>query len=178
LHRELSEYDPAAATRIRPADGQRIQRALEVLEITGRPLSELQSQTLPSAFAFATFVLSPFERPELYARLDDRFLGMVRGGLVEEVGALYRRGDLNADLPSLRAVGYRQVWRHVAGEYSLEEAVRAGQRATRQLARRQLTWLRTEIGAQWVRSVADQELVMISPVFAQVAGCGTRGTVC
>ena len=178
LHRQLAERDPAAAARIRPTDGQRIQRALEVFEVTGRPLSALQAQTVPSAFGFATFVLSPFERPELYARLDDRFLGMVRSGLVEEVAALHRRGDLDAALPSLRAVGYRQIWRHVAGEHSLQEAVAAGQRATRQLAKRQLTWLRTETGAQWVRSVADQELVTISRVFAQVADCGTRGTLC
>ena len=178
LHRELAERDPTSAARIGPGDGQRIQRALEVIEVTGKPLSELQAQTVPSALSFATFVLSPFERPELYARLDARFLEMVRAGLVDEVRALHGRGDLHADLPALRAVGYRQIWQYVTGQCSLEEAVRAGQRATRQLAKRQLTWLRAERDAHWIRSLADQELVMISPVIAQAAGCGTRGTVC
>jgi tRNA dimethylallyltransferase len=178
LHGELVRRDPVAASRIRPADGQRIQRALEVLELTGRPLSALQAETAPAAIATRAFALSPYERPELYARLDARFIEMLERGLVDEVRSLRDRGDLHADLPSLRAVGYRQIWRHLAGACALDEAVVAAQRATRQLAKRQLTWLRGETGVQWIRSLADQELVTIARVIAQVAGCSPSGSVC
>ena len=95
-----------------------------------------------------------------------------------EVRTLYERGDLHADLPSLRAVGYRQIWQHLAGACALADAIASGQRATRQLAKRQLTWLKGEIGVQWIRSLADQELVMISAVIAQVADCGSTETLC
>jgi tRNA dimethylallyltransferase len=122
--------------------------------------------------------LLPYERAELYARLDARFHDMLARGLVDEVRALRARGDLHADLPSLRAVGYRQIWQHLAGEYALEAAVARGQRATRQLAKRQLTWLKAETGVQWIRSLADQELVTISRVIAQVADCGSNETLC
>jgi tRNA dimethylallyltransferase len=178
LHAELAQRDPLAASRIHPADGQRIQRALEVLELTGRPLSALQAEASPSSIATEAFALLPFGRPELYARLDARFREMLARGFVDEVRSLHARGDLHADLPSLRAVGYRQIWRHLAGECALEEAVAAAQRATRQLAKRQLTWLRAEPGVRWIRSLADQELVTISQVIAQVAGCGPSGSVC
>ena len=178
LHEALAQRDPVAASRIQPADGQRIQRALEVLELTGRRLSELQAETTPAPFATAAFALLPVERAELYARLNARFLDMCEHGLVAEVRTLYERGDLHADLPSLRAVGYRQIWQHLAGEYALADAIASGQRATRQLAKRQLTWLKAETGVQWIRSLADQELVMISGVIAQVADCGRSETLC
>ena len=178
LHAELARLDPVAASRIQPADGQRIQRALEVLEVTGRRLSDLHAATTPPPFATAAFALLPFERAELYARLDARFLDMLEHGLVDEVRTLHERGDLHAELPSLRAVGYRQIWQHLAGEYALADAIARGQRATRQLAKRQMTWLKAETGVQWIRSLADQELVMISAVIAQVADCGSTETLC
>jgi tRNA dimethylallyltransferase len=166
LHAELAARDPEAAARIRPADGQRIQRALEVLEITGRPLSELQRLSEPSPVAYAAFALQPFERAELYRRIDQRFLDMMDAGFLEEVRALRARDDLRADLPSLRAVGYRQLWAHLDGACSLEAAIAAGQRATRNLAKRQLTWLNADSSHVWVRGLEDQELGPILPVVA------------
>jgi tRNA dimethylallyltransferase len=178
LHDELAKHDPIAASRIRPADAQRIQRALEVLELTGRPLSALQAEMAPGALATAAFALLPYERQALYARLDARFLEMLERGLVEEVRSLYARGDLSAELPSLRAVGYRQIWQYLAGQRTRDDAIVAGQRATRQLAKRQLTWLRAEPDLHWIGSLAGQELVTISRVIAQVADCGRSGSVC
>jgi tRNA dimethylallyltransferase len=169
LHAELAARDPAAAARIRSADGQRIQRALEVLELTGERLSELQRRTEPLPFAVATFALIPPDRAQLYARIDQRFLEMMAQGLLDEVRALWARGDLDAELPSLRSVGYRQLWSHLAGACGLPEAVAAGQRATRHLAKRQLTWLRSEPSWIGIRSLEDQELVPILRVMATVA---------
>ena len=159
LHAELCRLDPAVAERIRPADAQRIQRALEVIRLTGRPMSELQSQAEPAPFQLARFALQPFDREALYARIEARFDEMLAEGLVEEVRTLYARGDLQADLPSMRAVGYRQLWRYLAGDSSLEEAVAAAKRATRNLAKRQLTWLRGDPTVHWLRSLEDQALV-------------------
>jgi tRNA dimethylallyltransferase len=158
LHAELAVRDPEAAARIRPTDGQRIQRALEVLELTGEPLSRLQKLAEPSPIATAAFALLPFDRSELYRRIDQRFLDMMRAGFLDEVRALRARGDLHADLPSLRAVGYRQMWAHLEGEYDVDTAIVAGQRATRNLAKRQLTWSTADNSVKWLRSLEDQEL--------------------
>lgn len=167
LHAELAQRDPQAAARIRPADAQRIQRALEVIELTGRPISELQKLAEPSSLRLARFALLPVDRPALYARIDARFAEMLGGGLLEEVRRLYARGDLDPDLPSLRAVGYRQLWRHLAGACTLAEAVAEAQRATRNLAKRQLTWLRADAGVVWLRSLEDQELATIKTALGQ-----------
>ena len=128
LHAELAARDPDAAARIRPADGQRIQRALEVLELTGERLSVLQRQTEPPPFALASFALVPEDRSALYEQIDRRFLAMMDDGFLDEVRALRARGDLRPDLPSLRSVGYRQLWSHLAGHCGLDEAIAAGQR--------------------------------------------------
>jgi tRNA dimethylallyltransferase len=170
LHAELAARDPVAAARIRPADGQRIQRALEVLEITGERLSQLQRLADPPPLAFAAFALLPDDRAGLYARLDARLLGMMEAGLLDEVRALRARGDLTPDLPSLRAVGYRQLWAHLDGRCSQADAVAAGQRATRNLAKRQLTWLRSEPAWQPVRGLENGELASIVEVLSTVAG--------
>jgi tRNA dimethylallyltransferase len=170
LHAELAARDPEAAARIRPADGQRIQRALEVLEITGERLSQLQRLADPPPLAFAAFALLPDDRAGLYARLDARLLGMMEAGLLDEVRALRARGDLTPDLPSLRAVGYRQLWAHLDGRCSQADAVAAGQRATRNLAKRQLTWLRSEPAWQPVRGLDNEELAPILRVLSTVAG--------
>lgn len=170
LHAELAAHDPEAAARIRPADGQRIQRALEVLEITGERLSRLQRLADPPPLVFAAFALVPGDRAGLYARLDARFHAMMEAGLLEEARALRARGDLSPDLPSLRSVGYRQLWAHLEGRCSLADAVAAGQRATRNLAKRQLTWVRSESAWQLVRGLENEELAPIVRVMSTVAG--------
>jgi len=164
LHAELAARDPEAAMRIRPADGQRIQRALEVLELTGERLSRLQKLASPAPLAFAAFALVPDDRVALYARIDARFHRMMEEGFLDEVRALRARGDLDPDLPSLRSVGYRQLWTHLAGACSLEQAVAEGQRATRNLAKRQLTWIRSEPAWQPVRGLDIEELAPIEQV--------------
>jgi tRNA dimethylallyltransferase len=169
LHAELAGRDPEAAARIRPADGQRIQRALEVLELTGRRLSDLQKLAEPAPLSLAAFALLPVGREELYRRIDQRFLGMMEEGFLDEVRSLRKRGDLDKDLPSLRTVGYRQLWAHLAGECDLDAAIEDGQRATRNLAKRQLTWLNADKCVQWLRSLEDQELAPINRAMASAA---------
>lgn len=152
LHAELRRLDPEAASRIGPSDRQRIQRALEVCYETGEPLSELQKRTVSPLAAAPVWewALVPAERARLHERLERRFYSMLQGGFLEEVRALHARGDLTASLPALRAVGYRQLWSHLEGEIGLEEATRRGVAATRQLAKRQLTWIRSERSLQWL----------------------------
>ncbi|HET9388582.1 MAG TPA: tRNA (adenosine(37)-N6)-dimethylallyltransferase MiaA [Steroidobacteraceae bacterium] len=146
LHAELALRDPPAAARINSTDAQRIQRALEVCYATGRPISELQLRTVsPLAdLQVCAWALVPSDRAVLHRHLEIRFLAMMKQGFLEEVRSLHRRGDLHARTPSMRAVGYRQLWAHVVGDYTLEEAISRGISATRQLAKRQLTWLRGE----------------------------------
>ena len=152
LHAELGRLDPEAALRISLNDPQRIQRALEVCYATGMPLSDLQKDTVSplAGKPLWQWALVPGERVRLHARLERRFYSMLAGGFLEEVRSLHARGDLNASLPALRAVGYRQLWSHLQGELSLEEATRRGLAATRQLAKRQLTWIRSERSLQWL----------------------------
>jgi len=141
LHAELAAVDPVAAARLPPGDSQRIQRALEVFRLTGRPLSSFHRTKAPAA-APPLVSLEPRERAWLHARIAGRFDAMLAGGLVEEVQSLRARGDLHAGLPSMRCVGYRQVWEALdAG--TLDGVRDAGIAATRQLAKRQLTWLRS-----------------------------------
>ncbi len=151
LHAELARKDPVAAARIAPGDAQRIQRALEVHALVGRPLSELQREDLKGAPGgdYLKLVLAPADRAAHADDLERRFDAMLRAGLLAEVEALYRRGDLDAELPALRAVGYRQLWAHLAGHCDLATARDDAIRATRQLAKRQYTWLRAEPGARW-----------------------------
>ena len=147
LHRRLAEVDAAAAARIHPNDPQRIQRALEVYELTGVPLSELQQQqqvVQPLPYRIIKLAVAPAERSILHKRIAQRFEQMLREGLLEEVESLRQRGDLHLDLPALRAVGYRQVWEFLDGDIGYTEMVERGVIATRQLAKRQFTWLRSE----------------------------------
>ena len=142
LHAELSTVDPEAARRIMPNDAQRIQRALEVHRITGQPISSLhQGGNAALPFPIAAYALLP-ERAELHRRIGARFDAMLREGLVEEVKKLKQTYPLNADLPSMRAVGYRQVWSFLEGEIGERALREQGIAATRQLAKRQITWLR------------------------------------
>jgi tRNA dimethylallyltransferase len=154
MHAELSRVDAIAAQKILPNDGQRIQRALEVYQLTGVPLSTLQRevrQTLNENFL--SLAWSPADRIALYDRIERRFNQMIEDGLVEEVRQLYQRGDLSPELPSMRSVGYRQLWEHFAGSRSLEEAVELSVIATRHLARRQLIWLRAMPKIKWLDSL-------------------------
>ena len=148
LHTELARVDAAAAARIHPLDAQRIQRALEVFRLTGRAISEWQSATRApiEGVRWLRFALVPGDRVGLRRTLQERFASMLEAGLLAEVTALYRRPDLHAELPSMRSVGYRQLWAHCTGQWSLEEASRRAITATCQLAKRQLTWLRGENG--------------------------------
>jgi tRNA dimethylallyltransferase len=144
MHARLAEVDPAAAARIHPNDAQRIQRALEVYTAGGRPISELQTATTkPMDRDFICTALIPQDRARLHQGLSQRFASMMAAGLLDEVRALFGRGDLSLDHPAIRAVGYRQLWAHLAGAYSLDTAVERAVAATRQLAKRQMTWLRS-----------------------------------
>ncbi|MBI3376254.1 MAG: tRNA (adenosine(37)-N6)-dimethylallyltransferase MiaA [Betaproteobacteria bacterium] len=144
MHAELAAVDPASAARLRPTDPQRIQRALEVWRITGRPLSALQSASPPALpFTLLTFAIVPPDRAQLHQRIAARFDRLLAAGLVEEVKALRTRYELNAALPSMRAVGYRQVWEYLESAFSREALREKGIAATRQLAKRQMTWLRS-----------------------------------
>jgi tRNA dimethylallyltransferase len=169
LHRELAERDPVAAGRIRPADGQRIQRALEVLELTGRPLSELQRVVGPTLQAAAAFAIVPERRADLYAALDARLLTMMEEGFLEEVRALRATGRLHPNLPSLRSVGYRQLWKHLAGECDLQQAIEQAQKATRNLAKRQLTWIRADPSWQYIRGLEAADFAPIVRAMDQIA---------
>jgi tRNA dimethylallyltransferase len=155
VHEDLARVDPAAAARIHINDPQRIQRALEVYRVTGEPISRLQ-QSRTSAFAgvdVMEIALAPLERAVLHGRIESRFLRMLANGLLEEVGALRARNDLSAEHPSMRAVGYRQTWSYLAGRCGLEAAKQEAIAATRQLAKRQLTWLRRREPLQWFDSM-------------------------
>ncbi len=145
LHARLASVDPRAAARIAPQDRQRIQRALEVHAVTGRTLTELQEASAAAPAVDVTVIaIVPEQRAELGSRIERRFDAMVNEGLVAEVEALRSREELEPELPSLRAVGYRQVWGYLEGRYDWDEARRRAIYATRQLAKRQLTWLRAE----------------------------------
>lgn len=143
LHEELAVGDPVTAARLAPNDSQRIQRALEVLRTTGRPISSFHGQREGgAALAMPLFSLQPQDRAWLHERIAQRFDAMLAAGFVDEVKALRARGDLDASLPSMRCVGYRQAWQALDGQMPMGELRDRGIFATRQLAKRQLTWLR------------------------------------
>jgi tRNA dimethylallyltransferase len=143
MHARLREIDPVTAARLPPNDSQRIQRALEVFELTGLPLSQLHGAPKGAGPHFATIALLPEDRAGLHRRIERRFDDMLAAGFLDEVRALMARGDLDADLPALRSVGYRPAWRHLRGETTFAQFRTAAIAATRQLAKRQITWLRS-----------------------------------
>jgi len=174
LHARLAEIDPRAAARIHPNHSQRLGRALEVYRASGITMSQWQARQAsrpPPAqrFHVVQLAICPLDRAVLHRRIALRFEQMMAAGLLEEVRALYRRGDLAAQLPAMRAVGYRQLWRHLAGECSLEAAVAAAIAASRQLAKRQLTWLRKWPDLNWIHTDEAGNL-------AQPAGSDPGGT--
>jgi tRNA dimethylallyltransferase len=154
LHRELAAVDPAAATRIHVNDPQRIQRALEVFHVTGEPITRLQGdrRAALAGVQVIELALAPSERRCLNARIEARFQRMLEAGLLAEVQFFYQRGDLTGEHPAMRAVGYRQLWQYLTGRHTLDEATTRAIIATRQLAKRQLTWLRRRAGAKWFDS--------------------------
>ena len=151
LHAELAGLDAETAARLAPNDAQRIQRALELLRLTGKPLAELYARhsMTPPPYRFLSLALLPQDRAALHERIAARFHAMLAQGLVDEVESLRRRYHLDAGLPSMRCVGYRQVWQMLAGEIGRRELPDRGIFATRQLAKRQLTWLKRMPGMEY-----------------------------
>ncbi|WP_051560169.1 tRNA (adenosine(37)-N6)-dimethylallyltransferase MiaA [Marinobacterium jannaschii] len=170
LHARLAEVDPASAQRLNPNDSQRLQRALEVYEVTGRPMSELwaeqEKQKLP--YPVVPMAVMPAERSELHQRIEQRFDIMLGQGFEEEVRALWQRGDLNLQMPSVRCVGYRQMWEYFQGDWDYGTMRFKGVVATRQLAKRQLTWLRSWQDLNWLDThdpnIVAKALKLIEPV--------------
>jgi len=145
LHARLARLDPASAARLHPNDAQRIQRALEIVELGGAPVGQLQAARATAGLAgpVVKLAISPPRRAVLHERIRARFMAMMEQGFLDEVRRLRARGDLSPDLPSMRAVGYRQLWTHLDGAWDLATAIERGIAATRQLAKRQMTWLRS-----------------------------------
>ncbi|TAJ93491.1 MAG: tRNA (adenosine(37)-N6)-dimethylallyltransferase MiaA [Gammaproteobacteria bacterium] len=156
LHAQLAHVDTESAARIHVNDPQRIQRALEVFELTGKPLSEFFSlgRARPLPYRIIKILINPQERNVIHERIAERFERMLELGLVDEVRTLYERGDLTPVMPSIRMVGYRQVWRYLDGKLDFGTMREHAIISTRQLAKRQLTWLRSEQGAIWIDSSA------------------------
>lgn len=153
IHKELALVDPVAAQRIHPNDPQRLSRALEVYLISGKTMTELtkiSGESLP--YDVYQFAIAPKDRNVLHQRIEARFKQMLTCGFEDEVKSLYERGDLHEDLPSVRCVGYRQMWSYLSGEIDYDEMVYRGICATRQLAKRQITWLRGWNNIHWLDS--------------------------
>ncbi len=168
LHRRLQEVDPESAARIHPNDPQRLVRALEVYLVSGLSMSEHRSRQIMQKgstsavpnlpYTVAQLSIAPVERAELHRRIEQRFIQMVEQGLVEEVETLRCRDDLHLGLPSMRSVGYRQVWEYLDGILDRQQMLERGVIATRQLAKRQFTWLRGWGDMQWLDSLAPNNL--------------------
>jgi tRNA dimethylallyltransferase len=169
MHRRLSEVDPAAARRIGPNDSQRIQRALEVWRATGKPLSAWHREQASSGTAarFVAVGLLPADRAALHRRIADRLEGMFAAGFIDEVRRLRSRPRVRRESPAMRAVGYRQAWAHLEGEMTLEETAAAARAATRQLAKRQITWLRSQALAACVDPLERNAFAAIKSIVGQ-----------
>ncbi|MFT4045615.1 MAG: tRNA (adenosine(37)-N6)-dimethylallyltransferase MiaA [Solimonas sp.] len=175
LHARLATLDPPTAARLHPNDQQRVQRALEIIEVSGMTPTAFYAQPRGTAESerWLKLALNPPQRAELHARIEQRFHAMMADGFLEEVARLHARSDLRPELPSIRAVGYRQLWAHLDGECSRDEAVRRGVAATRQFAKRQLTWLRAERGLIWLDPARSD---LIEAALAHFATANKRAT--
>jgi tRNA dimethylallyltransferase len=158
LHAQLARFDPLTAARLKPNDSQRIQRAIEVYETAGVPMSELVNGGKTSGFRLPTISLLPSDRAALHARIEKRFDAMLDAGLLDEIRVLHARGDLHPNLPSMRSVGYRQAWRFLDGQCTVQEFRQQAITATRQLAKRQMTWLRSMPDVTVVEATAKSAL--------------------
>lgn len=167
LHEKLQAIDPQAAYRIHPNDPQRLLRALEVYYQSGKTLSEWHNQGIESHLQepIISVAIAPHDRGILHQRISDRFHAMLAQGFIDEVKTLYSRGDLSKDLPSMRAVGYRQIWQYFDGEFDYKTMQERGIIATRQLAKRQLTWLRSWPELQWFDSEDAELLAKVKTLF-------------
>jgi tRNA dimethylallyltransferase len=175
LHAALTRVDPEAAARIHPHHSQRLSRALEVYRVSGKPLSawHREAGAAPAArYRVLQVALCPAERALLHERIARRFDAMLAAGFVDEVAALRRRGDLDPALPALRSVGYRQLWQYLEGTCDRETAVRRALAASRQLAKRQLTWLRKWPGLYWLWTDAEGRVVSHSLPEARLPASG------
>ncbi|MER1939396.1 tRNA (adenosine(37)-N6)-dimethylallyltransferase MiaA [Castellaniella sp. FW104-16D08] len=171
LHEELARVDAITAARLAPNDSQRLQRALEIWRTSGRPMSDWlaqASQPVLPGWQFLTISLEPSDRLVLHRRIAQRYEAMMRAGLLDEVRALHARADLHPGLPSIRCVGYRQLWAYLDGDTSLDEAVERAIAATRQLAKRQITWLRALPERLTVDCLADDAAGQVLRHCAQV----------
>jgi len=171
LHARLEQVDAAAARRISPTDRQRIQRALEVYELTGEPISALQSHELSeSGIPVRAIALIPSDRSRLAQRIAQRFDTMVANGFVDEVRALRARGDLSPAMSSMRTIGYRQIWSHLDGDCGWDETRCKAIAATRQLAKRQLTWLRSDSAVRQVPADASKARPYVGQLLREFQG--------
>lgn len=162
LHAQLRAIDPVSAERIHPNDPQRLSRALEVYRICGKSLTELtQIKSAPLPYDVVQFAIAPRERKVLHDLIAQRFRLMLQQGFIDEVTQLKTRSDLHLDLPSMRCVGYRQCWQYLNGEFDYDTMVEKAVAATRQLAKRQLTWLRSWPELNWLESGAEGNLVTL-----------------
>jgi len=170
LYQKLQQVDPLAAERINANDPQRILRALEVYEMTGTPITTLQQQQKAEAMPeeqVSMVAISPQDRSVLHQRIEQRFEIMIDEGFIEEVEALKQRGDLNPEMPSMRSVGYRQVWEYLDGKLDREEMIYRATVATRQLAKRQLTWLRNwPTSVEWMEPSEPKSVDWIARKFS------------
>ncbi len=167
LHTRLATVDPGTAARLRPNDSQRIQRALEIYEVTGAPMSNLLTAKGSARWALSTIALMPADRSQLHKRIEQRFDAMLNYGFLEEVRALRTRGGLHPNLPSMRSVGYRQAWQLIEGQTTFDEFRAAGIAATRQLAKRQITWLRSMTDATVVDALSTGAPSEVAPLIAR-----------
>ncbi|MCL2915989.1 tRNA (adenosine(37)-N6)-dimethylallyltransferase MiaA [Shewanella corallii] len=162
LHDELTQIDPVSAQRIHPNDPQRLSRAIEVFRISGKTLTELtQTKSTALSYRVAQYAIAPKERKVLHELIAKRFEIMLQQGFVEEVQQLKQRGDLHLEMPSMRCVGYRQCWQYLDGEFDHQTMVEKAVAATRQLAKRQLTWLRGWPNLEWLESGNEGNLKTI-----------------
>lgn len=161
LYQQLQKIDPQAAAITKRTDSQRIQRALEVFKLTGKSLSELKNISPPQRlpYKFTNLIVAPLQRSCLQDRINKRFKEMLRLGLIDEVEQLYKLRSLHLELPAIRMVGYRQVWRYFAGQITYDQMLEQVPIATRQLAKRQLTWLRSWPEAEWFDSENPRSLL-------------------
>ena len=169
LHERLKTVDPIAAQKISPTDRQRIQRALEVYELTGEPITLLHKrQNAQSGMPVRTLALIPESRTKLAERIEHRFDEMVAAGLTEEIKGLRARGDIKSTTPAMRAVGYRQIWSFLDGEYDWEQARAKVIAATRQLAKRQMTWLRADSNIEYLPTQINRAAKIARDAFHNV----------
>lgn len=176
VHHQLATVDPVSAARIHPTDSQRLSRAMEVFLVSGQTMTELRVQQAAERgrdvdfpYHIINLAVAPKDRKILHERIALRFRQMIDQGFIDEVKQLYARGDLSSQLPAIRSVGYRQVWKYLAGELTWNEMVKLSEAATRQLAKRQLTWLRSWSDLIWLDSLSsnlvDDALNVINPDF-------------